>query len=62
MSLRVGQPVLKIFSKSKAEELGVLLVNLNEALRVLSVQNEDEDWPVALVDGMFFFYYLALEG
>jgi hypothetical protein len=37
-------------------------LNLNEGLRVLSVQNEDEDWPVALVDGMFFFYYLALEG
>jgi hypothetical protein len=36
-------------------------LNLNEALSVLSVQNEDEDWPVALVDGMFF-YYLALEG
>jgi hypothetical protein len=26
MSLRVGQPVLKILPKSKAEELGVLLV------------------------------------
>jgi hypothetical protein len=30
MSLRLGQPVMKIFPKSKAEELGMLLVSYPE--------------------------------
>jgi hypothetical protein len=37
MSVRVGQPVMKIFPKSKAEELGVLLVSESELVKPIMI-------------------------
>jgi hypothetical protein len=41
MSLRLGQPVLKIFPKSKAEELGVFLVSIIELICMLQLNLQD---------------------
>jgi hypothetical protein len=55
MSLRLGQPVLKIFTKSKAEELGVLLVSMYRQMshKMVKIKSKPKYFLLILIPGAF---------